>query len=81
VIDNDLRAYLILRELGETITRDELDAAAEQSGETLSELRDEGTGIRWIDSAVLTDENGGITGTFCHYRPSRRVGAIRATSP
>jgi hypothetical protein len=29
---DDLREFLILRELGETITRDELDAAAEQSG-------------------------------------------------
>jgi hypothetical protein len=38
--DDDLQDYLILRELGETITRDELDAAAKQSGETLSELRD-----------------------------------------
>jgi hypothetical protein len=65
--DDDLQDYLILRDLGGTITRDELDAAAEQSGETLEELRDEGTGIRWVDSEVLTDEDGGITGTFCHY--------------
>ncbi|MFC6765497.1 DUF4242 domain-containing protein [Natrinema soli] len=59
--------FLILRELPEPITTDELDAAAEQSGETLNELREEGVGIRWVDSEVLTNENGAIVGTFCHY--------------
>ena len=65
--DNEMQDFLILRELDGTITRDELDAAAEQSGEALDALRDEGTGIRWVDSEVLTDDEGGITGTFCHY--------------
>lgn len=65
---DDLDDFLILRELDEPIDREGLDAAAEQSGETLSELRDEGVGIEWVDSEVLRGENGGITGTFCHYR-------------
>ncbi|MFB6256895.1 MAG: DUF4242 domain-containing protein [Haloplanus sp.] len=60
--------YLILRELPEPISRDELDAAAEKSGETLDELRDEGVDIRWVDSEVLTNDDGEVTGTFCHYR-------------
>lgn len=59
--------FLILRELPEPITSEELDAAAEASGETLSELREEGVNIRWIESEVMTDEDGGIVGTFCHY--------------
>lgn len=60
--------FLILRELPEPITQDELDAAAEASGETLSELREEGVDIQWVDSEVLTDDDGGIVGTFCHYQ-------------
>lgn len=66
--DADLRDYLILRELDSPITREDLDAAAEASGEALSALRDEGVGIRWVDSEVLTDDEGRVTGTFCHYR-------------
>ncbi|WP_144926449.1 DUF4242 domain-containing protein [Halorubrum salsamenti] len=65
---SDTNDYLILRELPEPITEDELDAAAEASGETLSELRDEGVDIRWVDSEVMTDGDGGIVGTFCHYQ-------------
>ncbi|MDZ5809978.1 DUF4242 domain-containing protein [Halorubrum sp. AD140] len=65
---SDTDDFLILRELPEPITEDDLDAAAEASGETLSALREEGVDIRWVDSEVLTDEDGGIVGTFCHYQ-------------
>jgi hypothetical protein len=65
---DDLNDYLILRALDDPITREDLDAAAEASGEALSELREEDVGIRWVDSEVLTDEEGRVTGTFCHYR-------------
>lgn len=64
----NLNDYLILRALDDPITRDDLGAAAEASGEALSALRDEGVGIRWVDSEVLTDDDGRVTGTFCHYR-------------
>jgi hypothetical protein len=60
--------FLILRELPDPITTDELDAAAAQSGETLAELRDEGVDIEWVDSEVLTNDNDEVVGTFCHYR-------------
>ena len=63
-----LTDFLILRELDESISRDELEAAARQSGEVLSSLREEGVDIHWEDSEVLTNEDGGIVGTFCHYR-------------
>jgi hypothetical protein len=59
---------LILRELDEPIDREELDAAAEASGEALEALRSEGVDIHWVDSEVLTDDDGDVTGTFCHYR-------------
>ena len=65
--EEDLQDFLILRELDGTITRAELDAAAEESGRALDALREEGTGIRWIDSEVLTDDEGAVTVTFCHY--------------
>lgn len=66
--DEDLTDFLILRSLEEPITEAELDAAAEESGAALKELRDEGVGIRWEDSEVLTDADGQVTGTFCHYQ-------------
>lgn len=64
----DLTDFLILRELEEPITHDGLEEAVEASGEALDSLREEGVGIEWVDSEVLTDEEGLVTGTFCHYR-------------
>jgi len=66
--DQELDDFLILRVLDEPITEGELDAAGERSGEALQELRDEGVGIRWVESEVLQSDAGEITGTFCHYR-------------
>lgn len=66
--EQELTDFLILRSLEEPITADELEAAGEQSGEALQELRDEGTDIQWVESEVMTTEDGRITGTFCHYR-------------
>ncbi|WP_126661148.1 DUF4242 domain-containing protein [Haloterrigena salifodinae] len=66
--EQELEDFLILRELDEPITGAELEAAGEQSGKTLSNLRDEGVDIRWVESEVLTNEEGDVTGTFCHYR-------------
>lgn len=65
---SDMKDFMILRELPEPVSRDELDAAAEASGEALEELRAEGVGIHWVDSEVLTDGADGIVGTFCHYQ-------------
>ncbi len=66
--EQDLEDFLILRALDEPISKPELEAAGETSGEVLKELRDEGVGIKWIDSEVLTTEDGEVTGTFCHYQ-------------
>lgn len=64
----ELEDFLILRDLDEPITEEELEAAGETSGETLEELREEGVGIRWVESEVLKNEDEKITGTFCHYQ-------------
>lgn len=64
--------YLILRELPEPVTHDELDEAAAASGEALEELRAEGTDIEWVESEVMTDDDGHVVGTFCHYRAESR---------
>ncbi|MGB9963893.1 DUF4242 domain-containing protein [Halobacterium sp. CBA1126] len=66
--DDELTDFLILRDLDEPITDDELAAAGDASGEALKALRDEGVGIRWVDSEVLKNDDGDVTGTFCHYK-------------
>lgn len=63
----DLTDYLILRELPEPVDHEELEAAAGASGDALKELREEGRGIWWFESEVLEDDEGQVTGTFCHY--------------
>lgn len=66
--DNNLEDFLVLRELDEPITREQLQDAADQSGSVLQTLRDEDYDIEWVDSEVLRTETGEVTGTFCHYR-------------
>ncbi|MFD1586492.1 DUF4242 domain-containing protein [Halorientalis brevis] len=66
--EDQLEDFLILRALDEPITEEDLHAAGEKSGEVLEALRDEGTGIRWVESEVMTNEDGQVTGTFCHYQ-------------
>lgn len=65
---SDLKEFLILRDLPEPISVPELEAAAETSEEVLEELRGEGVGIEWVESEVLTNADGEVTGTFCRYR-------------
>ena len=64
----ELEDFLILRDLEEPITDEQLEAAGEQSGEALQELRDEGVGIEWVESEVMATDDGKVAGTFCHYR-------------
>lgn len=66
--DQELEDFLILRELDDPIAEEELEAAGEQSGKALKELRDEGVGIEWVESEVMETEEGNVAGTFCHYR-------------
>ena len=65
---SEVNDYLILRELDEAVTREQLGDAVEASGNTLQQLREEGVDIEWVDSEVMTDDSGGVVGTFCHYR-------------
>jgi len=66
--NQELTDFLILRELDDPITREQLDDAVDASSDALEELRSEGVDIEWEDSEVLADEAGRVTGTFCHYR-------------
>ena len=66
--DQDLEEFLILRELDEPVTKEEFAAAGERSSEALQELRDEGVGIEWVNSEVMANDDGEVTGTFCHYQ-------------
>jgi hypothetical protein len=68
IMSHETTDFLILRELDDPITYDDLDEAADASGAALEELRGEGVDIEWVDSDVLEDETGQVTGTFCHYR-------------
>lgn len=63
-----LEEFLILRSLDEPITDDHLQAVSEKSGNVLAELRDEGVDIRWVESDVLLNEDGDVSGTICHYQ-------------
>ncbi|PSQ19457.1 DUF4242 domain-containing protein [Halobacteriales archaeon QS_8_65_32] len=65
---NDTTDFLIMRELDDPISYDQLDEAANGSGAALEELRDEGVDIRWVESEVLENDEGQVTGTFCHYQ-------------
>lgn len=62
-----MEEFGIYRELEEPISEEDLDDAADESGRVLEEMREEGTEIRWNDSDVLTNEEGGVVGTFCRY--------------
>ncbi|MXV62797.1 DUF4242 domain-containing protein [Natronorubrum sp. JWXQ-INN-674] len=66
--ESDLEDFLILRELDEPITRDDLEAVDERSTACRRELDDEGMNVRAVESEVLTDEDGNVTGTHCHYK-------------
>ena len=82
---NDTTDFLIMRELDDPISHDQLDEAANGSGAALEELRDEGIEIQWVDSEVLTDDEGRVAGTFCHYQAENenvvREHADRANLP
>lgn len=65
---NDTTDFLILRELDDPITHEQLDEAADGSGAALEAMRGEGTDIEWVESEVLENDDGQVTGTFCHYQ-------------
>lgn len=62
-----MEEFQIYRELDEPIDHEDLDAAADESGRALEEMREEGTDIRWNESEVLTNAEGDVIGTFCQY--------------
>ncbi|RQG97770.1 nickel-binding protein [Natrarchaeobius chitinivorans] len=65
---SDLEDFLVLRELEEPITQEDLQTVDERSTACRWELDDEGMKVRAVESEVLTDEDGNVTGTHCHYK-------------
>lgn len=66
--ESNLQDFLILRELDEPITEEDLQGVDERSTAVRQELKDEGINCLAVESEVLLDEQGHVTGTHCHYR-------------
>ena len=67
--ESDLEDFLILRELDDPITEEDLRTVVdERSTACRRELDDEGIKVRAVESEVLLDEDGNVTGTHCHYK-------------
>lgn len=66
--ESELEDFLILRELDEPITQEDLQAVDKQSTACRRALDDEGVKVRAVESEVLTDDDGNVTGTHCHYK-------------
>lgn len=84
--ESNLEDFLILRELDEPITEEHLrEEVHPTSTEVRRELEDEGIQCLAVESEVLIDEEGNVTGTHCHYRAESeeavRMHAERAGLP
>lgn len=66
--DQELEDFVIIREMDEPISEEELMAAGERSSEVIEKLQDGGVGIRWEETDVLMNEDEKITGTVCRYQ-------------
>lgn len=66
--DRELTDYLILRELDSPVSHAERERASERSIAALETVRDDGTGIDWVQSEIMTNEDDMVTGTLCHFR-------------
>ena len=66
--DQELVDFLILREIDPPVTHAERERASERSTAALETVRDDGTGIEWIESQIMTNEADMVTGTLCHFR-------------
>ena len=66
--DQELEDFLILREIDPPVTNAERERASERSIAALETVRDDGEGIDWVESQIMTDEEDMVTGTLCHFR-------------
>lgn len=66
--DHELTDYLILRELDQPVSHAERERASERSIAALETVRGDGTGIDWVQSEIMTNEDDMVTGTICHFR-------------
>lgn len=66
--ERELTDYLIFREIDPPVTHTERERASDRSIAALETVRDDGAGIEWVQSEIMTDEDDMVTGTFCHFR-------------
>lgn len=68
MFEPEMKEFLILRELDDPITVEELEAVDERSTEVRQQLREEGIGVVSVKSDIMKNEDGDVTGTHCHYQ-------------
>lgn len=66
--EQELRDFLILREIDPPVTHAERERASERSSAALDTVRDDGKGIEWVQSQIMTNDDDAVTGTLCHFR-------------
>lgn len=66
--DQELEDYLVLREIDPPVTHAERERASERSIAAIETVRDDGKGIDWVESQIMTNEEDMVTGTLCHFR-------------
>jgi hypothetical protein len=66
--DQELKDFLVLRLLDQPVSHAERERASERSIAALDTVRDDGTGIEWVESQIMTNEDDGVTGTLCHFK-------------
>ena len=71
--DQELEDFLILREIDPPVTHAERERASERSIAALETVRDDGKGIEWVESQIMTNEEDMVTGTLCHFRADTEV--------
>lgn len=66
--ERELEDYLVLRILDEPVSHADRERASERSIAAIETARDEGTGIDWVRSEIMTNEEDEVTGTLCHFK-------------
>lgn len=63
----ELEDFLILRLLDNPVSHAERERASERSIAALDTVRDDGIGIEWVESQIMTNEDDEVTATLCHF--------------
>lgn len=66
--EQELADFLILRSLDQPVSHAERERASERSIAALDTVRNDDTGIEWVESQIMTNEDDEVTGTLCHFK-------------